>query len=67
MDEVMRFDEQQGGIEHDLGELLHVAIPGYPDATEYRGLMVFEEITIGAPVLRGEVSDPTALATAPRI
>ncbi len=42
MDEVMRFDEQQGGIEHDLGELLYVAIPGYPDATEYHGLMFFE-------------------------
>ena len=38
----MAFDEDHGGIEHDLDTLTFVAIPGYPDATEYHGLMFFE-------------------------
>lgn len=42
MDEVMTVDEAQGGIEHDLAESVHVAVPGYPDATEYHGLMFFD-------------------------
>lgn len=36
------FDEQMGGIEHDLDTLTFVALPGYPDATEYHGLMFFD-------------------------
>ena len=42
MAEVIEFDEAQGGIEHDLDALTFVAIPGYPDATEYHGLMFFD-------------------------
>jgi aminopeptidase N len=42
MAEVIAFDEAQGGIEHDLDVLTFVAIPGYPDATEYHGLMFFD-------------------------
>ena len=42
MGEVMRFDELHGGIEHDLDALTFVAVPGYPDATEYHGLMFFD-------------------------
>ncbi len=36
------FDEAMGGIEHDLDHLTFVAVPGYPDATEYHGLMFFD-------------------------
>jgi aminopeptidase N len=42
LDEVMTFDEAHGGIEHDLDTLTFVAVPGYPDATEYHGLMFFD-------------------------
>lgn len=42
MDEVMSFDEANGGVPHDLPELVFVAVPGYPDATEYHGLMFFD-------------------------
>ena len=43
LDAVMSFDEQQSGVEHDLDHLIFAAIPGYPDATEYHGLMFFDE------------------------
>ena len=46
MPEVMAWDEAQGGIAHDLDTLRFVAIPGYPDATEYHGLMFFEPTTL---------------------
>jgi aminopeptidase N len=36
------FDEQMGGTEHDLDRLTFVGLPGYPDATEYHGLMFFD-------------------------
>jgi aminopeptidase N len=42
MADVLAFDEAHGGIEHDLDVLTFVAIPAYPDATEYHGLMFFE-------------------------
>lgn len=42
MDEMMTFDELSVGVEHDLPELTYVAVPGYPDATEYHGLMFFD-------------------------
>ena len=42
MDEMMTLDELSVGVEHDLPELTFVAIPGYPDATEYHGLMFFD-------------------------
>ncbi|MCB0998601.1 MAG: aminopeptidase N C-terminal domain-containing protein [Acidimicrobiales bacterium] len=38
----MSFDESMGGVEHDLDTLTFVALPGYPDATEYHGLMFFD-------------------------
>ena len=43
LDRVMTFDEVQSGVEHDLDHLIFAAIPGYPDATEYHGLMFFDE------------------------
>ncbi|CAB4864318.1 unannotated protein [freshwater metagenome] len=56
MAQVMAFDEAHGGVEHDLDVLTFVAIPGYPDATEYHGLMFFD-----SPILvvdtRGFVDD----------
>lgn len=42
LDAAMSFDEANGGIEHDLDTLTFVALPGYPDATEYHGLMFFD-------------------------
>ncbi|MFN8023067.1 MAG: aminopeptidase N C-terminal domain-containing protein [Acidimicrobiales bacterium] len=42
MSTAMAFDESMGGIEHDLPTLTFVALPGYPDATEYHGLMFFD-------------------------
>ena len=42
MADVLAFDEAHGGIEHDLDVLTFVAVPAYPDATEYHGLMFFE-------------------------
>ena len=42
MTQAMAYDEANGGIEHDLDVLSFVAIPGYPDATEYHGLMFFD-------------------------
>ena len=42
MSTAMAFDESMGGIEHDLSTLTFVALPGYPDATEYHGLMFFD-------------------------
>lgn len=42
LDAAMSFDEANGGIEHDLDALTFVALPGYPDATEYHGLMFFD-------------------------
>lgn len=38
----MAYDEAHGGLEHDHDVLTFVAVPGYPDATEYQGLMFFD-------------------------
>lgn len=54
--EAMRYDEAHGGIEHDLDELTFVAIPAYPDATEYHGLMFFESSVLVVDT-RGYVDD----------
>lgn len=60
MPEVLAFDEANGGIEHDLDELVFVAVPGYPDATEYHGLMFFEPALLVADT-RGHVDDDLML------
>lgn len=60
MPEMLRFDEAHGGIEHDLDELVYVAVPGYPDATEYHGLMFFDPSVLVAD-LRGHVDDDLML------
>jgi aminopeptidase N len=44
--DVMRWDERAGGLPYDLDELVLAAVPGYPDATEYHGLMIFEPSTL---------------------
>jgi aminopeptidase N len=54
--EVMAYDEAHGGIEHDLETLTFVAVPGYPDATEYHGLMFFDPALL-VEDLRGVVDD----------
>lgn len=61
--EAMRFDEAHGGIEHDLDVLTFVAIPGYPDATEYHGLMFFEAAILVVDT-RGYVDDDLLLIAA---
>ena len=59
----MQFDEATGGIEHDLDTLTFVAVPGYPDATEYHGLMFFNpSVLIADP--RGHADDDLLLITA---
>lgn len=63
MADVMAFDEANGGIEHDLDVLTFVAIPGYPDATEYHGLMFFES-SILVVDQRGHVDDDLLLISA---
>ena len=63
LERVMRFDEQQGGIEHDLGTLTYVAVPGYSDATEYHGLMFFEPSLLLVDQ-RGWVDDDLLLISA---
>lgn len=60
MPEVLAFDEAAGGIEHDLDELVFVAVPGYPDATEYHGLMFFDPALLVAD-MRGHVDDDLML------
>ncbi len=60
MPEMLRFDEAHGGIEHDLDELIYVAVPGYPDATEYHGLMFFDPAVLVAD-MRGHVDDDLVL------
>lgn len=57
---VLAFDEAHGGIEHDLDELVFVAVPGYPDATEYHGLMFFDPSLLVADT-RGHVDDDLIL------
>ena len=57
---VLAFDEENGGIEHDLDELVFVAVPGYPDATEYHGLMFFDPSLLVADT-RGHVDDDLIL------
>lgn len=42
LEAVMRFDLADGGIPYDLERLVMAAVPRYPDATEYHGLMFFE-------------------------
>jgi len=42
LEAVMRFDLADGGIPYDLERLAMAAVPRYPDATEYHGLMFFE-------------------------
>ena len=61
--EAMRFDEAHGGVEHDLDVLTFVAIPGYPDATEYHGLMFFEAAILVVDT-RGFVDDDLLLIAA---
>lgn len=61
--EAMRFDEANGGLEHDLDVLTFVAIPGYPDATEYHGLMFFEAAILVVDT-RGFVDDDLLLIAA---
>ncbi len=56
MTQAMAYDEANGGIEHDLDVLSFVAIPGYPDATEYHGLMFFDSSILVADT-RGHVDD----------
>ena len=63
MADVMAFDEANGGVEHDLDVLTFVAIPGYPDATEYHGLMFFES-SILVVDQRGHVDDDLLLICA---
>lgn len=60
MPEVLAFDEANDGIEHDLDELVFVAVPGYPDATEYHGLMFFDPSLLVADT-RGHVDDDLML------
>ena len=60
MPEVLAFDEAHGGVEHDLDELVFVALPGYPDATEYHGLMFFDPSLLVADT-RGHVDDDLIL------
>lgn len=60
MPEVVAFDEANGGIEHDLDELVFVAVPGYPDATEYHGLMFFDPALLVADP-RGHTDDDLML------
>ncbi len=59
----MAFDEANGGIEHDLDTLTFVAVPGYPDATEYHGLMFFESSLLVTD-LRGFTDDDLLLSLA---
>lgn len=63
LERVMRFDEAQGGIEHDLDTLTYVAVPGYSDATEYHGLMFFEPSLLLVDQ-RGWVDDDLLLISA---
>lgn len=63
MREVMVFDEANGGIEHDLDRLTFVAVPGYPDATEYHGLMFFDPSVLVHDT-RGFVDDDLLLIAA---
>lgn len=56
MEQVVAFDEANGGIEHDLDVLTFVSVPGYPDATEYHGLMFFESAVLMLDT-RGHVDD----------
>ncbi|MEI8237789.1 MAG: aminopeptidase N C-terminal domain-containing protein [Actinomycetota bacterium] len=56
MADVLAFDEAHGGIEHDLDALTFVAVPAYPDATEYHGLMFFESSVLLVDT-RGFVDD----------
>jgi len=63
MREAMTFDEANGGIEHDLDRLTFVAVPGYPDATEYHGLMFFDPSVLVYDT-RGFVDDDLLLIAA---
>lgn len=63
LEQVLRFDEANGGIEPDLDVLTLVALPGYPDATEYHGLMFFESSLLVVD-RRGYVDDDLLLIIA---
>lgn len=63
LDRVMTFDERQSGVEHDLDHLIFAALPGYPDATEYHGLMFFDEQILIADE-SGHTDDDLLLITA---
>ena len=63
MDEAMHYDEANGGLEHDLPGLTFVAVPGYPDATEYHGLMFFDPAVLVVDT-RGYVDDDLLLVAA---
>ncbi len=60
MDATMAYDEANGGLEHDHDTLTFVAIPGYPDATEYQGLMFFDPALLVVDT-RGWVDDDLVL------
>ena len=63
MDAAMTYDEANGGVEHDLDRLTFVAVPGYPDATEYHGLMFFDPAVLVFDT-RGFVDDDLLLIAA---
>ncbi len=63
MERVLEFDERNGGVEPDLDVLTFVALPGYPDATEYHGLMFFESSLLVVD-RRGYVDDDLLLIVA---
>lgn len=54
------YDEANGGLEHDHDVLTFVALPGYPDATEYQGLMFFDPALLVLDT-RGWVDDDVML------
>jgi aminopeptidase N len=54
------YDEANGGLEHDHDTLTFVAVPGYPDATEYQGLMFFDPALLVVDT-RGWVDDDLVL------
>lgn len=60
MAEVLDYDHSIDGVEHDLDVLTFAAVPGYPDATEYHGLMFFEPGLLVADH-RGHVDDDLML------
>ncbi|MEI8126633.1 MAG: aminopeptidase N C-terminal domain-containing protein [Actinomycetota bacterium] len=46
LESAMKFDDATGGLPYDLAQLTMASVQGYPDATEYHGLMFFEPSTL---------------------